>query len=47
MKVKGPRLDHFDEMGQRADFRGEQEYGEIVVGDETFGGAGKLGADGV
>ena len=37
----------FDEVGEGAKFGGEEEDGEVVVGDEAFGGTGKLGADGM
>lgn len=36
LEVEGAGLDHFDEVGYGADFGGEEEDGEVVVGDETF-----------
>lgn len=36
LEVEGPGLDHLDEVGDGTDFRGEDEYREVVVGYQTF-----------
>jgi hypothetical protein len=45
LEEEGAGLNHLDEMGERADFRGENKDGEIVVGHEAFGGSRELTTD--
>lgn len=36
LEVEGASLDEFEEVGERTDFGGEEEDGEVVIRDETF-----------
>ncbi len=45
--MEGAGLNEFDEVGEGAELGGEEEDGEVIVGDKSFGGPGKLTTDGV
>lgn len=42
LEIQAACTDELDSLSNGAEFRGEDEDGEIEVGDEALGGAGEL-----